>query len=279
MTFDALGPGALDYLPCRYGASRLLFRGPRRDLNAPYVAFVGGTETYGKFIAKPFPALVEEQLGMTCANFGLPNAGIDAFAHDPFVPGATAKSAITVLQVMGAQNMTNRFYTVHPRRNDRFVSASNLLRTIYREVDFADFHYNRHLVTELERVSPDRFTTVRAELQAAWSARMRLMLKQIAGRSIVLWFSDHAPQSQDATVNEPDLSGDPLFITREMMDEVRSLATHVVELVASPDARSAGTDGMVFAEMESVAAAEMLGPDAHAEAAEALVHTIKQMRP
>lgn len=279
MTFDALGPGALDYLPCRYGASRLLFRGPRRDLNAPYVAFVGGTETYGKFIAKPFPALVEEQLGMTCVNFGLPNAGIDAFAHDPFVPGATAKGAITVLQVMGAQNMTNRFYTVHPRRNDRFVSASNLLRTIYREVDFADFHYNRHLVTELARVSPDRFATVRAELQAAWSARMRLMLKQISGRSIVLWFSDHAPQSQDATVNDGDLSGDPLFITREMMDEVRALATHVVEVVASPEACAAGTDGMVFAEMESVAAAEMLGPGAHAEAADALLQTIRYMMP
>lgn len=278
MTFDTLGPGALDYLPCRYGASRLLFRGPRRDLSAPYVAFVGGTETYGKFIAKPFPALVEERLGMTCANFGLPNAGIDAFAHDPFVPGATVKSAVTVLQVMGAQNMTNRFYTVHPRRNDRFVSASTLLRTIYREVDFADFHYNRHLVTELARVSPDRFATVRAELQAAWSARMRLMLKQIVGKSIVLWFSDHDPRCQESTLVNDDLTGDPLFITREMMDEVASLATHVVEVVASPKAQAAGTDGMVYAEMESVAAAEMLGPDAHAEAADAVIAAINAIR-
>lgn len=278
MTFDTLGPGALDYLPCRYGASRLLFRGPRRDLNAPYVAFVGGTETYGKFIAKPFPALVEERLGMTCANFGLPNAGIDAFAHDPFVPGATVKSEVTVLQVMGAQNMTNRFYTVHPRRNDRFVSASTLLRTIYREVDFADFHYNRHLVTELARVSPERFATVRAELQAAWSARMRLMLKQIVGKSVVLWFSDHEPRSQENTMVNDDLTGDPLFITREMMDEVASLATHVIEVVASPQAQAAGTDGMVYAEMESVAAAEMLGPDAHAEAADAVVAAINTIR-
>lgn len=277
MSFDTMGLGALDYLPCRYGASRLLFRGPRRDLQAPYVAFVGGTETYGKFIAKPFPSLVEEQLGITCANFGLANAGIDAFAHDPFVPSATAKSQVTVLQVMGAQNMTNRFYTVHPRRNDRFVSASSLLRTIYREVDFADFHYNRHLVTELERVSPERFETVRTELQAAWSARMRLMLKQIVGKSIVLWFSDTGPCSQDAPVQDEAMVGGPLFVTSEMMDEVASLATHVVEVVASPKACASGTDGMVYAEMEAVAAAEMLGPDAHAEAAEALVKVINPM--
>lgn len=32
MTYDALGAGALDYLPCRYGTSKLLFRGPRRPV-------------------------------------------------------------------------------------------------------------------------------------------------------------------------------------------------------------------------------------------------------
>ena len=277
ITFNAMGPGSLDYLPCRYGTSRLLFRGPRRDLDAPYLAFIGGTETYGKFIADPFPALIEQQIGMTCANFGLPNAGIDAFAHDPFVPGAAAKSQITVLQVMGAQNMTNRFYSVHPRRNDRFVSASNLLRTIYAEVDFADFHYNRHLVTELASVSAERFATVRAELQAAWVARMRLLLKQVQGKSIVLWFSDHRPRSGDVKNTEDIDDGDPLFVTAEMMAEVSNLATEVVQVVASKKAQAAGTEGMVYAEMESVVAAEMLVPDAHAEAAEVLVKKIYDM--
>ena len=46
MTYDALGAGALDYLPCRYGTSKLLFRGPRRPLKEPYIAFLSGTETY-----------------------------------------------------------------------------------------------------------------------------------------------------------------------------------------------------------------------------------------
>jgi hypothetical protein len=42
MTYDALGVGALDYLPCRYGTSKLLFRGPRRPLKDPYLVFMGG---------------------------------------------------------------------------------------------------------------------------------------------------------------------------------------------------------------------------------------------
>ena len=152
MTYDVLGPGPLDYLPCRYGASKLLFRGPKRDLSAPYLAFVGTTETYGKFIETPFPALVEETLGVTCANFGQITAGVDAFASDPFVLQAASDAEITVIQIMGTQNMTNRFYSVHPRRNDRFVAAASILKTIFREVDFADFHFNKHMLSHLMTV-------------------------------------------------------------------------------------------------------------------------------
>jgi hypothetical protein len=90
MTYDALGVGALDYLPCRYRRSKLLFRGPRRRLERDYVAFIGGTETYGKFIEHPFPDLIEQATGLACANFGFPNAGEDVFAYDPFVPCAAA---------------------------------------------------------------------------------------------------------------------------------------------------------------------------------------------
>ncbi|MGJ8625987.1 MAG: DUF6473 family protein [Sulfitobacter sp.] len=276
MTYDALGPGALDYLPCRYGTSKLLFRGPRRDLETPYLAFIGGTETYGKFIKQPFAAQVEEAIGLTCANFGLPNAGVDAFVHDPFVVSAAAKAKVTVIQVLGAQNMTNRFYAVHPRRNDRFVSASQLLSTIYREVDFADFHFTKHMLNRLVMVSPDRFETVRAELQQAWLARMRLMLGQIKGKSILLWIADHAPQPK-AAHDQSCLGPDPLFVTREMMDEIKPHATKVVEVTVSKSAISAGTEGMIFSQMEAMAAAEMMGPDAHAEAATALIEAINDL--
>ncbi|MDF3416166.1 hypothetical protein HKX54_16970 [Sulfitobacter sp. M57] len=276
MTYDVLGAAPLDYLPCRYGASKLLFRGPKRDLKLPYLAFVGATETYGKFLDKPFPALVEETLGVNCANFGQINAGIDAFTADPFVMDAATEAQIAVVQVMGAQNMTNRFYAVHPRRNDRLVSASTLLRTIYREVDFADFHFNKHLLKCLMEVSPERFQTVREELQQAWLARMRLMLKRVAGKSILLWFSDHAPLESGATPD--DIGRDPLFVTREMMDEITPLATEVIEVVATDTALAQGTQGMIFDEMDVMAASEMLGPLAHQQAADALIEVIGKLR-
>ncbi|KIN62282.1 hypothetical protein Z946_1139 [Sulfitobacter noctilucicola] len=277
MTYDALGLGPLDYLPCRYGTSKLLFRGPRRDLTQPYLAFIGTTETYGKFIETPFPALVENTIGTNCANFGQQNAGIDAFSSDPFVMEAASAAQITVVQVMGAQNMTNRFYAVHPRRNDRFVTTSTLLRTIFREVDFADFHFNKHMLSCLKKVSPERFAAVQQELQDAWVARMRLMLKRISGKSIVLWLSDHAPEDE-GNVEKDDIGRDPLFVTRDMMDEIAPYTTAVVEVVASTEALAQGTEQMLYDEMDIMAASQMLGPMAHKEAAEALVDAIDLLR-
>ncbi|MFK7836091.1 MAG: DUF6473 family protein [Sulfitobacter sp.] len=277
MTYDVLGPGPLDYLPCRYGASRLLFRGPKRDLSQPYLAFVGATETYGKFIETPFPALVEKAMGRTCVNFGQVNAGVDVFCLDPYMVQTISRAEISVIQIVGAQNMSNRFYSVHPRRNDRFVGPSTLLQTIFREVDFADFHFNKHMLSHLAEVSQERFQAVRQELQEAWKARMKLLLKQIKGKSILLWVSDHAPQDADVYLSETKGS-DPLLITRDMLDDVASYATHLVEVVASPKAIAAGTDGMLLTEMDMPAATEMLGPMVHEEAAEALVECIRTFK-
>ena len=277
MSNEAMGPGALDYLPCRYGTSKLVFRGPKRDLKKPFVAFIGSTETYGKFIAEPFPSLVEKSLKLPCVNFGIMNAGIDAFVHDISVIETAEQADVTVVQVMGAQNMTNRFYAVHPRRNDRFVSASTLLQTIYREVDFSEFNFNKHMLSDLQTLSPDRFDTVKLELQQAWLARMRLMLGGIKGKTILLWFSSAAPPEQDAN-HEMGLGIDPLFITRQMMDEVAPMVTKIVQVKASPQALEAGTQGMVFGELEALAAQQMLSPEAHEEAAAALVGAIQVLQ-
>jgi hypothetical protein len=273
MTYDVLGAGALDYLPCRYGTSKLLFRGPRRSVEKPYLAFLGGTETYGKFIANPFPALIEQSLGRTCINLGCVNAGVDVFATDVQVTEMATRADVTVVQLMGAQNMSNRFYTVHPRRNDRFLKPSTLLQAIYREVDFAEFNFNKHMLQHLYRQSPGRFETVVDELRQAWSARMRMLLGQIKGKVVLLWFADHTPDEVLLAEQEKD----PWFVTRGMIEKVRPLATDVIEVVVSPAACAFGTEGMVFNQMEAPAANHLLGPAAHQEAAVAVGACLKEL--
>lgn len=239
--------------------------------NEPII-FLGGTDTYGRFIAEPFPALVEQTIARNCVNLGVPNAGLDIMLHDPSLTEAMRTAAATVIEVVSPRNMSNRFYSVHPRRNDRFLKPSALLEKIFREVDFAEFNFTRHMLQRLHLVSPDRFRTVVDELQEAWVARMRLLLTRVAGRKILLWMSDHTPEAPCETFGM-----DPWFVTRDMLESLRSDVDAIVEVVASDAALAAGTQGMIFSEMELVIAEKMLGVRVHQQAAAVLSQRLKDL--
>ncbi|MCX7301227.1 MAG: DUF6473 family protein [Rhodobacterales bacterium] len=275
MKHDTLGEAGLSYAPCRYGNSRLFFRGPRKVLDGSYVAFVGGTETYGKFIADPFPTLVEAELGRPCVNFGCMNASVDAFINEPAVMAACHDAAMTVVQVMGAHNISNRFYTVHPRRNDRFLRASTVLGAVFPEIDFSDFCFTRHMLSRLHSISPDRFSIVREELQTAWLARMRTFLRAIGPRAMLLWFADHLPSDAPWEDRPDPFRAEPLFVTRRMIDSLRPLVRGVVMAQPSPRALARRGVGLVHGPLDAGAAAEMLGVAAHQEAAAALTGALR----
>ncbi len=264
----------LDYFPCRYGTSKQLFRGPRRRIEGDFIAFLGGTETYGKFIETPYPALIEHGTGIRSVNLGCMNAGVDVYCHDKSLLDICTKARVTVIQAMGAQNMSNRFYAVHPRRNDRFLKASTLLQKIFPEVDFTEFSFTRHLLSRLKQISPEKFTMLRHELKEAWLARMRMLLSQIDGKVVLLWLADHAPSKRER--NEFAM-GDPLFVDRAMLDSLTGAVTRTVEIVATPEERAAGLERMSFGELERPAAEEMLGPVLHERLAAALVPVLKTM--
>lgn len=257
MAYALQSEGVLDYFPCRYGAASLTFRGPRRSLERPYVAFLGGNETYGKFIPDPFPDLVEEDIGFGAVNLGIPNAGPDVYLNDPALIDLIRGAEAVVIQLLGAANMSNRFYTVHPRRNDRFISPSAALRSLYREVDFTEFAFTRHLLTTLHDLSPERFQQVAEELRQVWMQRMESLLRQMPQRSLLLWLSDQAPPAQVT-----GLTHDPLLVTSEMVTALRPLVRTYVEAVERPNQRGQ-VASMAFSAEEAQAAARMPGPEVH----------------
>ena len=267
MTYENLGQTALDYFPCRYGTSKLLFRGPRRRLQDDYVAYLGGIETYGKFIEVPYPTLIEHETGIKSVNMGCVNAGVDAYVTDKSLVNICAKAKVTVIQMMGAQNMSNRFYAVHPRRNDRFLRASKLLQTIYSEIDFTDFSFTRHMLIELAAAAPAKFAMVENELKDAWVARMQTLIEQIDGKVVLLWLADHTPEQADSRGMS---EAEPLFVDRAMIDRLAVSVADVIEIVSDPAERREGLDEMAFAPLEEPAAEEMLGPVVHRRVAAAL---------
>ncbi len=273
MTDASLGAGALDYSLCRYGASRLQFRGPEHDLTMPYVAVLGGTETFGKFVPLPYPALVGAATGLRMLNLGCVNAGPDAYLNDPGVMTVAAGAQAAVIQVIGAQNLSNRYYSVHPRRNDRFLSASPLLQALFPEVDFTDFSFTRHLLRTLQGLSTDRFEILAAELRLVWTERMIRLLRAIPGRTVLLWLADHAPAEPGSPA---DLACDPVLVDRDMLAEVASHAAALVEVVYDPGFRAADLPEMGYSPLDVAVASGVPGPSVHRQAARQLGAVLQQ---
>jgi hypothetical protein len=274
MTYAYAGEGSLDYSLCHYGASKLMFRGPRQGLARPYIAAIGGTETYGKFVPSPFPKVLEEIGGRGVVNFGLMNAGPDVFLNAPEVLEIASRAVLTVVQVVGAQNLSNGFYTVHPRRNDRFLRASPRLQNLYQEVDFTEFHFTRHMLQSLFQASPHRFVLVAAELQKTWLQRMALLLQSIKSPTLLLWMGDAAPPPVPLANSPYDKL--PLVNT-VMINTLRSQARAYLEVVASHDAAAEGVRNMSFGPLERSCAIGVPGPIAHREVAIAIANALPRL--
>ncbi|WP_323780311.1 DUF6473 family protein [Thalassovita sp.] len=253
----------LDYAPCHYGRSKLQFRGPERPVLRDYIAFVGSTETYGKFVARPFPALVEGMTGTACLNLGSANAGLDSFIQDPTVISLARNAQMVVLQVMGPQFMSNRFYSVHPRRNDRFIKANVPLKQLYPSIDFTEFAFVGHLIRRLKKASPRKFQVLRQGLQENWTQRMNMVLQLFARPVLLLWLDD-------AGLNPADLLDRPLLSPLET-DRVKLLRIGPDHWVSAQ-----GLDGMVFDRGEAPAAHNSLSSAYHRLIAQTLTPFVLQ---
>lgn len=262
MRFDSPGSET-----CHYAGSRLAFRAPKRSLAGDHVIVVGSTETYGKYIEHPFPDLLEKAIGLPCVNLGCVDAGADAFLKNFEITEICQRAQAVVVQVMGAQNQSNRFYTVNMYRNNRLDKVSGALKLLYPEAPFEHFVHVRQMLAELYALDPERFIEVQNELRASWLARMRLLVEEIQRPVIFLWFANHVPQSEISGL----LHSDPMFISREMMDEIKPLAHDVVE-VCTPHTT---VEGKVFADAEAAIAANLPGVDAHKQVADALTPALQ----
>lgn len=273
MHLDA-GAGALDYFPCRYGASKAVFRGPARDLTVPYVAVLGGSASFGKYVASPYADLLERALGRPVANLAALNAGPDLYLSDPATLEIATGATVAILQITGAEAVSNPLYSVHGRRNDRFLTATPALRALYPEVDLTEVHFTRHLLMVLRRTDGLRFRQVLRVLKANWLLRMRELLARLPQRRILLWLSD-APAPVLAEDLDPGFG--PLLIDRSMIAALQADGGQLVEAVPSETAMAEGPAGMLFPEVEALQARCLPGQTAHAEIALHLTPMVRRL--
>ncbi|MEO0917831.1 MAG: DUF6473 family protein, partial [Pseudomonadota bacterium] len=200
-------------------------------------------------------------------NLGVAHAGLSLFSDEVALLDIAAKSRVTVLQVLGAQNMSNRLYSVHSRRNDRFLGVSSALRDIFPDVDFADINFTGHLISTLRDASEAAFGVLVDELKWSWVQRMRRILSLINGDVILLWISDRNPGEPDTNLDMME----PHFVDDAMISELQRDFTDIVKVVLD-DAKT--LEGKSFPPQEAEAARCLPGPAAHLRISEALAPVV-----
>ncbi|MFM2367658.1 MAG: hypothetical protein RIR95_2266 [Pseudomonadota bacterium] len=276
MSYAFAGEGSLNYFPCKYGSSKLTFRGPARSTLGDYLVTLGGTETFGKFVEAPFPHLLERRLSLPVINLGCMNAGPDLYLNEPDILAIATSARACVVQILGAQNMSNRYYSVHRRRNDRFLVATHLLRGMFPTVDFTEFNFTRHLLTALQTAAPDRFEVVAEELRAGWVLQMRNLLSRLRLPTVLLWASDAVPPEPQ---QRSKILCDAPLVDAEMINAIRPMATRYIEVISSTAARAEGVSAMKFSPLERHSAAALPGQAVHAEIAAQVASSLRAYIP
>jgi hypothetical protein len=221
-----------------------VFRGPERDLNGPYLTFLGGTAFYGKYVLDAIPDQVEDWTGLACVNLGLLNGGVDAMCR-PEVIALANRGRATVIEVVGAQNLCNQFYRVHPERNDRLVAVTRLFRQVFPEIDLSEVHFTRHLLHQIQVAAPNRYETVVEELRSAWVEGMMGLLRALSGPKILLWVMP-AVELRDGA--RAALGSDPLFVDMAAVQTLSGFVDAVVEVRETPEIVALGHAGMIVPE-------------------------------
>lgn len=269
----------IDYEGYKWGRLNQVYRGPEPDLSRPYVACVGAAQTFGRYVERPFPSLLADELKMPVANFGAASAGPGFFLRDAAVIEAASSAALCVVQVMSARSLSNRLFKVQLSRNAQIEAVSKSLEALFPHIDFETFTYAHNMLNQIADEDPDKFVAVEAELKAAWVARTRVLLQSIQTRRVLFWFSERNPDEVPSAGVDGQALKYPQFVDQEMLDAVTPLVDRVVRCVTS-----AGMPQSLLKDGEAVLQTPFgmpvsenryyPSPEMHAEAAAALAQPI-----
>jgi hypothetical protein len=157
---------------------------------ASSILFLGGSETFGDYVARPFTQRFARKSGLSVHNLGVFSAGWDTLARDPVVLKHARSAGLIVLQLMGPQYRSNPYFQVHPRRNDRFLAPAAPLRQLFPQVDFTRFSFVGHLMTSLQRQDVYAHRRLQRGLQQAWRHHISDLMRLYRTPLVFLWV-DH----------------------------------------------------------------------------------------
>lgn len=290
--YQARDAAIVDYQLWQQAPGSRWLRGPRPQQLAPgsYFACVGAAQTFGCFVAQPWPALLEQQLGLPAVNLGIAGAGPALFRNESLLQ-LLRGARFVVYQVMSGRSADCSQFTSggHERLtlpDGRELGAgeawSELLQQDLRGIGNPILRgIKNRLAANFGRKHVRQLV---AETQANWSSEFRELMREVARPKVLLWFSKRTPHHRPRYHSLDALFGEfPQLIDATMVRSLANEADHYVECVTSRGSPQPLTTPVRPADAGTGEPEELLwrhnvyypSPEMHEDAAKALLGVVK----
>jgi hypothetical protein len=200
-----------------------LFRGPKFNPSRPYVACIGAAQTFGRFCARPFPALLSERFSIQFLNLGVGGAGPRLFDSPQYLEWLN-RAELVIVQVLSGRSEGNSLFD-----NSETGGLVGVRVEDNKTMRFEDF-----LCELLKTGSPDQIRRVVRETRENYVRNSVSLLKHIQRPKVLFWFSNRSPDYQeDLSSTEKILAAFPQLVNRAMMDEIRAYCDVYIECVSA----------------------------------------------
>jgi hypothetical protein len=158
------------------------FRGPLPNFDEPFVACIGGAQTFGRFVHTPFTQLLQNELGIPVANLGLGGAG-PRYALRPDVLAILNRARLVVVQYFSGRSASCSLFdnSAGGRNSGRFLPTNQHMS------------YERFFKEMEARGEPELMQRIVEETRADYAHTMREIARAIRPPKLALWISRRPP--------------------------------------------------------------------------------------
>jgi len=236
--YQAIDAKVVDYhLYTLEGLEQYPLRGPRRVAGRTerYVAYVGAAQTFGRFVAHPFPELVSERIGVPALNMGRAGEGPAWYLETDGVLDWLRGAEAVVVQVMSGRSVPNSMMaTPYSGGAIVFREGGPPDPTFWtgKGTTVPGMRAGKAYQWLIEHTDEETVRRVVAETRSTWVQLMSDLLDAVQTRTVLLWFSHRPPRYREGFSSVGRLFGGfPQMVNEEMVGEVRAHADEYVEVV------------------------------------------------
>jgi hypothetical protein len=202
---------------------QLQFRGPQvpaADLAAGnFFSCLGGAQTHGVYIQKPYPNLLADNVGMPGLNLSLGGCGPGVYLMAKGAVELVNRGRFVIMQVMTARTDSNSRMGPYG-----FVEAVRDMKNAGEPIS-AGAMWARIIKEE-----PEKLAGYVAESQASWRQRYRDLIEQIKVPIILFYFAHKAPEEPiDTSSWERLIMPFPQLVDAASIEAVKPLCDMYVE--------------------------------------------------